>query len=84
MSDWRDEIDWRDEVEEGWPPSSNQPALSCRCFCVEERELEELIAAGADLEAIAAKTGATTGCSGCRGAIEAMLVEGSTRRGQQR
>lgn len=74
-----DYFDWRDELAE-WqePETSAQPAprpvLICRCFCVEEHEIEALIAKGADLAEIARVTGATTGCSGCRRQIEAMLA----------
>ena len=73
-----DYLDWRDELAD-WPEtedpsaSARRPALICRCFCVEEQEIEGLIAEGADLAEIARVTGATTGCSGCRRQIQVML-----------
>ncbi|HWV37096.1 MAG TPA: (2Fe-2S)-binding protein [Vulgatibacter sp.] len=69
-TDWDD---WRDELlEDDWPESLG-PAILCRCHGVEEREVEALITAGADLEEIARRTGATTACSGCLRAVQAML-----------
>jgi len=68
-----DDYDWRDELAEDWPEPST-PAILCRCNGVEEREIEALIAAGADLDEIARRTGATTACSGCLRPIRAMLA----------
>lgn len=66
--------DWRDDLlEDDWPEPL-APAILCRCNGVEEREVEALIAAGADLAEIARRTGATTACSGCLRAVTAMLA----------
>ncbi|AKU91896.1 (2Fe-2S)-binding protein [Vulgatibacter incomptus] len=73
QGDELEDEDW-DEPGDDWPSSFGPPlVLVCRCHCVEEREIEALIAEGADLAEIARRTGATTGCSGCRRQIESML-----------
>lgn len=70
--------DWRDDLlDDEWPEPA-APAILCRCNGVEEREIEALIAAGADLEEIARRTGATTGCNGCLRPIRAMLAARSS------
>jgi bacterioferritin-associated ferredoxin len=78
LGDWDDEdLDeleaLRDEPE--WPDSFGpQLVLVCRCHCVEEREIEALADDGCDVAEIARRTGATTGCSGCRAQVEAIVA----------
>lgn len=76
MSAWEDELLELEELreEEDWFQPV-RPRLLCRCRAVEEAEIEDLIQGGADLEEIVRRTGATTGCSGCRRPLLAMLRE---------
>ena len=77
MGDWDD--DDLDELEalrdDGWPDSFGpRLVLVCRCHCVEEHEIEALADQGCDVAEIARRTGATTGCSGCRAQVEAIVA----------
>jgi bacterioferritin-associated ferredoxin len=76
MSAWEDELLELEELreEDGWFELRG-PRLVCRCRAVGEDEIEGLIRAGADLDEIVRRTGATTGCSGCEGTILSMLKD---------
>jgi len=70
---WEDELEELEDLreEERWVDPLLR--LVCRCRAVEEAEIEALVRAGADYETIVARTGATTGCGGCRNVIRNML-----------
>ena len=72
MAGWDDDFD---DVDGDWPePFGPGVTLVCRCHCVEEHEIEALADQGCDVAEIARRTGATTGCSGCRLQVEAIVA----------
>lgn len=50
------------EEEALWLP---ERVYICRCSCVEEREIEALLAQGASVEEVCRRTGAGRSCSSC-------------------
>lgn len=74
---WEDELWELEELRREEVLSDPLLRLVCRCRSVEEAEIEALVRAGADYETIVAKTGATTGCGGCRMVIRNMVRTGS-------
>jgi len=74
---WEDELHELEELRREDVFSDPILRLVCRCRAVEEAEIEALVREGADYETIVARTGATTGCGGCRNVIRNM-VRGSS------
>lgn len=66
---WEDELSELEELRDEEVFADPLLRLLCRCRGVEEAEVEALIRGGADYETIVARTGATTGCGGCRGIL---------------
>jgi NAD(P)H-nitrite reductase large subunit len=62
----------READESAWPGPGR--AIVCRCHQVTEAEIEAVIAEGGGMPEIAAKTCATTGCSGCLSTVRRMLA----------
>lgn len=75
---WEEELAELQELREEEVFSDPLLRLLCRCRGVEEAEVEALIAAGEDYEGIVARTGATTGCGGCRGILRVMVERGQS------
>lgn len=74
MAWWEEELAELDALreEDAWLEPGHRPLL-CRCRMVEEAEVERLARDGADYEEIVRRTGATTGCGGCRGILASMV-----------
>ena len=75
-----------EELLAGAPAVAVESAAATVCSCngVSRGAIEEAIAAGGleRLEQVAAATRATTGCGGCRPAVEGLLAEAAERRGE--
>ncbi len=55
-------------------PDSGEPAkIICPCSGITLEYIEKLIADGNDMDAIADRTGACTGCGGCEAAVFELL-----------
>lgn len=77
--EWDEPLDDREEelaeLRAGEGACTEPPlVLTCRCHCVEERELQVLAEAGCDLAEIARRTGATTGCTSCKAQVLALVA----------
>lgn len=75
MSWWEEELSELEELRDEEVFSDPLLRLLCRCRGVEEAEVEALIRAGEDYDGIVARTGATTGCGGCRGILRLMIQQ---------
>lgn len=73
MSWWEEELAELEELREEEALRDPILRLLCRCRGVEEAEVEALVREGAGYEEIVARTGATTGCGGCRGILRSLV-----------